>query len=123
MSSEVIYSKLSCLFFTDDDYVSAPGSFVFSLRNNDDLGPFKAPLREKAAKNAISRKNRNGPTFGSGYDLHIASNSGSNHNSLTTFGSSYTPPSEYTAGKHNTQSLLAGSYHFKPSEIEVLYLN
>ena len=100
-------------------YTSAPGSFIFSLRNNDDLQPFKAPMKYENYGTAIFRNNGFGPTFG--WDLHIADHAGSNTNSYTHFGYNYQPPTGYTFGHSNTASLLAGSYHFIPSEIEVLY--
>jgi hypothetical protein len=105
--------------FLTAGYTSAPGSFMFSLRNNDDLPPFKAPLKDENSGNAIYRENWFGPIFGGGYDLHIADHAGSNEVSYTNFGDTYQPPS----GPTNTESLLAGSYSFIPSEIEVLYLN
>ena len=98
-------------------YTSAPGSFMFSLRNNDDLPPFKAPLKDENSGNAIYRNNSVGPKFG--HDLYIADHAGSNQVSYTNFGDTYQPPS----GPTNTESLLAGTYSFIPSEIEVLYLN
>jgi hypothetical protein len=101
---------------------SAQGSFIFSLRNNDH-SPFKAPLKDENDGMAIYRQNDSGPTFGWNYDLKIADRAGSNTNSYTNFGHTYQPPSGYTSGQTNTQSLLGGSYHFSPSEIEVLYLN
>jgi hypothetical protein len=103
------------------DQTSAPGSFLFSLRNNDDLAPFKLPLKDGNSV-AISRDSTYGPTFGLD-DLHIANNAGSNSFSLANIDDSYQAPPGYTVGKPNTRSLLAGSYYFTPSEVEVLYLN
>ena len=99
------------------DYIAAPGSFLFSLRNNDDLPPFKAPLKnDQNALYAIYRTSGYGPTFGAGHDLRISSNS------FTNFGHSYQLPSGYVYGGSKTHSLLGGSYYFKPAEVEVLYL-
>ena len=97
-------------------YIAAPGSFLFSLRNNDDLPPFKAPLKSENAQNAIYRASGYGPTFGTGHDLRISSNS------FTNFGHSYQLPSGYVHGGSKTHSLLAGSYNFKHPQVEVLYL-
>ena len=102
---------------------SAPGSFLFSLPNNDNLAPFKAPLKDEKDYQAIFRWDAFGPRFGRGIDLHIASDAKSNTDSQTRFGNSYQAPSGYTPDQTNTQSLLAGSLTFTPSEIEVLYLN
>ena len=102
---------------------SASGSFLFSLRNKDNFPPFKAPLKNQNDGHAIYRLSRNGPTFGSGHDLRIANNARSNTNSYTNFGYTYQAPSGYTYGQTNTPSLLAGSYCFTPSEVEVLCLD
>ena len=105
------------------EWTSAPGSFLFSLRNNDDLGPFKAPLKNENDRWAIYRYNSYGPCFGGGFDLCIRNNARSYTYSYTNLGYSYQPPPGYTFGKPNTTSLLAGSYRFTPSEVEVFYLN
>ena len=96
---------------------------MFSLRNNDNLEPFKAPLRDQNDKNAIRREKGNGPIFGAGHDLNIAHDAGSNSLSLANFGASYQSPTGYTYGQPNAQFLLAGSFKFRLSEIEVFYLN
>jgi hypothetical protein len=114
--------RLLCLFLTGS-FTSAPGSFLFSLRNNDDLAPFKAPLRDEYDAKAIYRSSYYGPIFGRGSDLHIADNAGSNTHSDTRFGYSYQLPPGYTYRESNTESLLPGSFEFTPSQIETLYLN
>ena len=63
-----------------------------------------------------------GPTFGGGHDIYIANNAHSNTNSYTNFGFTYQPPSGYSYSSSNTQALLAGSYSFTVSEVEVFYL-
>ena len=93
---------------------------MFSLRNNDDLAPFKAPLRDENDAKAILRYGGYGPSFGAGIDLLIANNAGSPTWSYTDFGDTYQPPpAGYTFRRTNT--LLAGSFRFSPSQIEVLY--
>ena len=111
-----------CLFLTDW-IASAPGSFMYSLRNNDSLAQFKSSLKYDSNSWAIRRFRNSGPTFGYGSDLHIADNAGSNTNSRTNFGHTYNLPPGYTYRQTNTRSLLGGSYYFTPSEVEVLYLN
>ena len=103
-------------------YTSAPGSFLFSLRNNDDLGPFKAPLKNENDTHAIYRYNSLGPRFGN--EFHISGKSGQfRGSSWAHIGERYQAPPGYTHGKPNTDSLLSGGKRFTPSEIEVLYLN
>ena len=102
-----------------DDYTDAPGSFLFSLRNNDNLPPFKLPLKDENNVQAILPRSDYGPTFGSytTYQLLIRDNARSNEYSLALIGDVYQPPDAYR------QTLLAGSERFKPSEVEALYLN
>jgi hypothetical protein len=123
-NKKAVYTKvirLLCLFFAGM-YKSGPGSFLFSLRNSDNLTPFKAPLKNENDVNAI--RGGYGPTFGGGHDLHISSSAGSNANShARKFGFDYQSPPGYTLGQGGTPFLLAGSGHFTPSEFEVLYLN
>ena len=109
--------------FLTDYYEPAPGSFIYSLRNNDGLAPFKSTLKYESDQGAIWRSIGYGPTFGGGHDLYIASDAGSNTYSRTNFGYTYNLPRGYTHGETNTRSLLGGSFKFTPSEVEVLYLN
>ena len=106
-----------------DGYASAPGSFIYSLRNNDGNASFKSTLKNENDTVAIQRRKGYGPTFGKGMDLHIASNAESNTYSRTNFGYTYNLPPGYTYRQTNTRSLLAGSPNFTQSEVEVLYLN
>jgi hypothetical protein len=116
--------KLLCLFLIDDRSSSAPGSFMFSLRNNDNIEPFNAPLRDQNDGNAIRIERLKGPIFGGGHDLEIGNDSvSSNTASFANFGYSYQIPPGYTFKQKKAQSLLAGSFRFRPSQVEVLYLN
>ena len=96
---------------------------MYSLRNNDGLAPFKSKLKDENDQRAIGRVSGWGPIFGAGRDLRIVNRAGKNTDSRTNFGRSYKLPRGYTHGETNTKSLLGGSYHFTPSEVEVLYLN
>ena len=98
---------------------------MFSLRNNDDLAPFKAPLRNEKDGRAIYRYSRYGPTFGAARDLRIVVGDAGSTTiySYTKFGYTYQLPPGYTWDETNTRSLLPGSYGFTPSQTEVLYLN
>jgi hypothetical protein len=99
-------------------YRQAPGSFIFSLRNKENLPPFKAPLKSNREQYAIYCSTSYGPSFGGGHDLHISNNAASNTNSYTNFGSYYQLPS----GVSSRLDILAGTYYFSPSEVEVFYL-
>ena len=96
----------------------APGSFIFSLRNKENLPPFKAPLRNQNYNCAIYTYPAYGPIFGSGHDFYISNNAASNTYSYSNFGSAYQPPS----GVSDRSTILAGTYNFFPSEVEVFHL-
>ena len=100
-------------------YKKAPGSFIFSLRNKEDLSPFKAPLKDENTAYAIFAYNGNGPTFGGGHDIYIYNNAASNTYSYTNFNHTYQAPSGQVS---DTRTILAGTYYFQPSEIEVFYM-
>ena len=99
-------------------------SFIFSLSNNDNLAPFKSILRKY--KSCIIQDSDYGAIFGSGdrchgRDISISNNAGSNGTSFSDFGVSYTLPEGYVATSDKARALLAGSYIFTPTEVEVFY--
>ena len=96
----------------------APGSFIFSLRNKENLPLFKAPLRNQNDGRAIYVHPSYGPTFGWGRDLYISDNAASNTGSYTNFGDTYQPPSAV----NDPRTILAGTNTFSPSEVEVFHL-
>jgi hypothetical protein len=96
----------------------APGSFIFSLRNKEDLSPFKAPLKDENTPLAIYTSSSFGPVFGS-TDIHISNDAASNTRSYTNFKSYYPVPSGQVS---DTRTILAGTKYFQPSEIEVFYM-
>ena len=63
-----------------------------------------------------------GPTFGSGYDLHVANDSNKTTDSYTDLGFSYNFKL-FINGTREAKSFLAGSLYFQTSEIEVFQLN
>ena len=97
----------------------APGSFVFSLRNKENLPPFKAPLKDQNTPYAIYTRNIHGPSFGGGHDIHISNDASSNTGSYAyNFNSYYQAPS----GVSDTTTILAGTRNFQPSEVEVFHI-
>ncbi|XP_028403848.1 uncharacterized protein LOC114526446 [Dendronephthya gigantea] len=101
-------------------YRSSSSSYVFSLRNKYNLSPFRSDVY-RYSSNAIYTNPSYGPTFGGGHDIYISSNANKNRNSYSNFGHTYRPPSGYGYGNSNTKALLAGSYYFTPTEVEVYY--
>ena len=94
---------------------------MFSFFNNDNLAPFKSPLKDGMDEKAIFRRNDGGPIFGGGYDMRVPHDAHL-YNSYAKLGSAYQLPPGYTYGSLDAQSLLAGSLLFSPSEVEVFYL-
>ena len=108
------------LFSGVGKWVRSVNAFLFSLKNKDNLKPFKAAVYRNN-QHAFYHSSDYGPTFGGGYDLHISNNANLNTGSYTWFGSTYQPPPGYTCNAANTKVLLAGTYTFTPSEVEVFY--
>ena len=110
-------------YFTDSThcrYWYDAEAFLFSLGNEPGWMPVK--LNQTGSYyyspwNAIYSCSYYGPTFGAGHDIYIANNAAylsSSYSYLYT----YRPPSGYGYGG---RSLLAGSYHFTPAEIETFF--
>ena len=112
-------NNIFSISFSGEGFQQSYVSFLFSLKNKDNLRPFKAPVFRNHQK-AICSHPSYGPNFGE-RDLYISNNSHVNQQSFTNFGATYQPPPGYDYGTPQTQSLLAGSYHFTPNEVEIFY--
>jgi len=99
---------------SDGSYGNTSNAFIFSLRNNEGLGPFKSMAKNPS--HAIYRSPEYGPAFGE--DLVIGDNANLENDSVSDFGSEYFVPS----GVQDRQTILAGSIIFTPDEYEVFYL-
>ena len=88
------------------DYISDTNSFIFSLINQSN-DPFKAKCTDNQYE--IVGNESHGPTYCSAF--HISSNSNTNLNSFSSFGS-------YIHGTYG-DAILAGSKNFQTVEIEV----
>ena len=97
---------------------SSSKAFIFSFINRDNLGPFQSKLYRNT-HNAICSKFDEGPSFST--DIRIKDFAGKNKISESSLGYTYKPPVGYSYGEQKTKSLLAGSEHFQPDEIEVFY--
>ena len=108
-------------FFPDSvgKYKRSRQCFLFSLQNKDNLKPFKCPIYNHQNNKAIWCDYTCGAIFGSGHDLLISSDANTNQHSYTNLGRTYHPPRGYEPGTLETKDLLAGSYKFTPTEIEV----
>lgn len=119
----IIKSELGNIFggYTGDSwagsgYSNNPKSFLFSVQNSINQPQV---LKSKGQSNEAYRYSSYGPTFGSGHDLYICSNSNTTASSYTNNPYSFNGPSNFT-GTQNT--FLAGAYNFKTKEIEVFGL-
>ena len=120
MMSNFFIEKLFFISFSGNCCKQSDLSFLFSLKNKDNVPPFKASVY-KNHQYAICSNPGYGPSFGGGRDLHISNDSHTNQQSYTNFGYTYQPPTGYDYGTQQTESLLAGSYNFTPTEIEVFF--
>ena len=120
MLSNFFIEKIFFISFSGQCCKQSHVSFLFSLKNKDNVPPFKSPVY-KNHQHAILSDSSYGPIFGGGRDLHISDNSHTNQHSFTNFGHTYQPPAGYVYGTQQTKSLLAGSYKFTPTEIEVFF--
>ena len=101
-------------YLLGNDWRSSNVSFLFSLRNNENIAPFIANVTRDHKGLAIFCGPSFGPSFGGGHDIHIANNANYNQLSYSNFGCYYQSP----PGVRDVHTLLAGSYKFTPTEIE-----
>ena len=115
--SKYKYVYLSSAFL--GEWKRSTKSFLFSLRNKDNLRPFKCPIYDHRNVKAVWCYRSFGAVFGDGNDMFIYSNANTNQHSHTNLGKTYRPPDGYEHDTPQTKALLAGSYQFTPTEIEV----
>ncbi|XP_068716910.1 uncharacterized protein [Montipora capricornis] len=112
--TDVSWSSTPC------SYASSNKSFIYSLYNINGYAPVKLPVKSGYQSHAIFRCSNSGPTFGSGYDIHIYDNAASNPYSRTFCGITYPPPPGYSSSRSSCR-FYAGSYNFNLTDIEVFY--
>ena len=96
-----------------------PNAFVFSLVNKENK-PFKVKVSDNEYSFFCAADE--GPIFGSGHDIFIATNSNTNFNSFSNFGHSYNHP-DYPPRTEVARSIMAGKHYFQTFEIEVFTKN
>ena len=120
MLSNFFIEKIFFISFSGDSWKQSDVSFLFSLKNKDNLPPFKAPVYQDHQYAFYSNPSY-GPNFGEYCHLYISNNSHGYQQSYNNFGDTYQPPAGYVYKSPQTKSLLAGSYKFTPTEIEVFF--
>ena len=106
-------------FVLGGGYKRSNSSFLFSLRNKDNLAPFIANIKQGMEGCAIVSNSGYGPIFGSGHELCIYNNPQANQSSFSNFGDTYQLPPGYVSGSEQAKNLLAGQFNFLTTEIEV----
>ena len=120
MVTNFFKEKIFFISFSGQGWKQSHVSFLFSLKNKDNVPPFKTPVHRNH-RYAIVSSSSCGPIFGGGHDFHISNDSHTNQHSYTNFGHTYQPPAGYVYNTQQTKSLLAGSYDFTPTQIEVFF--
>jgi hypothetical protein len=87
-------------------------SFLFTIRNPHNISSRKFALSNPSQ--AILCYPSYGPTFGNGWDIHVADNSNSNTNSYSNLGSGYVNDTGV-----NGREVFTGECNFTVKEIEV----
>ena len=119
-SARKYFIKLqSLLELLGNAYKHSNSSFMFSLRNKDNLAPFIANIKQGQERHAIYCYSGYGPRFGGGPDLYICDNPQVNQSSYSNFGYTYQLPPGYVYGSEQARNLLAGQYQFTTTEIEI----
>ena len=90
-------------------------AFIFSISNKEELDPFVSETTKPHW--AIYRESEFGPVFG--FDIYIVKNPNTSGYSIARFAYYYHAP----AAVQNPKTILAGTEHFSPDEMEVFYLD
>ena len=96
---------------------------MFSLKNKDNLQPFKSHFLNvgaAAVSNPLYGALFGSGSTGSGHDLFISANPRISQ-CYADLGHAYKLPAGYIKSTDKARSLLAGTFKFSPSEIEVFY--
>ncbi|XP_068706842.1 uncharacterized protein [Montipora foliosa] len=100
-------------------------AFLFSLRNKPGWAPTTLTQTGRYSSSraySIYDCNTRGPTFGGGHDLCISNLASSGTSSYSNLGYTYSPAAGYAYSSTFAKTFLAGTYHFRPTEVEVFYL-
>lgn len=106
------YSWISYYYYGySGRYRYSSKAFIFSLKNYFGYGYFKKDITGYHVSYATYSHRYYGPTFGSGFDIHVANYANSNYNS-------YFNSRSYT-GKYSNNNVWTGSNTFCANEVEV----
>lgn len=103
-----------------DEWKCDKNAFLFSLVNKKNV-PVKVNIANDKTDHAIFCCANIGPTFGSGFDMHIGDNSNTTRSSYAKFSFSYELPF-MPHRSQNAQLFLADSKKFQVHDIEVFLI-
>ena len=111
------------MFFAGNERnMTSVSSFLFSLKNVDNLEPFKMDVNISRRGVAAWNNRSTGPIFGLN-DLYIGDHANSGLHSFSDLGHGYQFPgnlsTQYLTSSSEARNILAGSYYFIPDDIEV----
>ena len=113
---KIFYFSLCTFGFSESSggFGATSEAFIFSLNNNEELAPFVSKVKPGLTGKAIHRLSYYGPRFGNDVVIDIT-----NRDSGARLGYHYSLP----PAVQNNHTVLAGTLHFSPDEVEVFYLN
>lgn len=124
---EIVYNSLWLFCYlasTSCGYYYSSSAFLFSLVNKAGWGAKKLLQTGKysSKRYSIYSCSSIGLRFGGGYDIYIVNPTSSNTISKSNLGYTFQLPNRRNSyGSSFDKSFLAGSYQFRPDEIEVFY--
>jgi hypothetical protein len=93
-------------------------SFIFTLKNAQNMDPKKFSLKSASNQCAIWSGSGYGPIFGGGHDFQISSNSNATTSNYSNFGHTYNNDTGCDG-----KTFLAGAYNFTVKELEVFHVH
>ena len=125
VANDTCFQFLFSLIVSGFRYQYDPKAFLFSLVNKPGWAPVKLPQTGKYGSrraHSLLFHSSYGPTFGGGHDIYLSSFASFRTNSYSNLGYTYYDPTGgYSYGTTFTRTFLAGSYYFRPDEIETFY--
>ncbi|XP_078354406.1 uncharacterized protein LOC144639015 [Oculina patagonica] len=118
-----VHTSISWTDSSSCEYRYDSAAFLFSLVNKPGWQPLKLDQTGEYSywRYSIYSCFTSGPTFGGGWDIHIADHASINASSDAMLGYTYGPPTGYSFWSSFARTFLGGSKYFQPDEVEVFY--
>ncbi|XP_048579474.1 uncharacterized protein LOC116616082 isoform X2 [Nematostella vectensis] len=111
---QLIFGGFLSTSLTGSGYVKDSSAFIFSLKNANDLAPFKCNVRPD--KWAVRSNDGHFPSFGDG-DISLFSIENSSSSNL---GNTY-DVNDIDISDEDKMKVLAGAHYFRPQDLEIFY--